>query len=369
MEVMTSAWPPVICREWPARARKKNWTRSCAYENKMQFFVCEVLVYPHSSSHRALMARLWRQRALMDIQARWIACVHWLLPGDCHMSSLKWGLDTRNIFFTSWTRGYISCTCMHECSYAVRDFVLLLACGDCADDGLLLSLRFEEGSLLPVLLSCSGSPPLDGIIGLKRDGLSRHTRSLHRNLCSSKLESCARDAGGQFELEIFLLARLFRTALMRTQHLSSRARAASSWTLAETQSPHLKSELIFVLKYTLRLYLCFVGQYCSVQLKIFVLQIFAPHTGGFSALGDDFFTCTPHPCHFPSSKLHGFLVARAKSRSTFFLQAALRSQICSYFISAMSLPQLDRSTLCEKLSTAVPVSWPNSPSLPPHLHP
>ena len=70
---------------------------------------------------------------------------------------------------------------MHECSYAVRAFVLL-ACGDCPDDGLLLSLRFEEGSLLPVLLGCCGSPPLDSIISLTRDGLSRHTRSLHLRL-------------------------------------------------------------------------------------------------------------------------------------------------------------------------------------------
>ena len=110
-------------------------------------------------------------------------------------------------------------------------------------------------------------------------------------------------------------------------------------TLAETQSPQLKSQLTFVL-----------------------LQISARHAGGFSVLGDDFFTCTPHPYHFPSSRLHGFLVARAKSRSTLFLQAAWQSQICSYmyFISAMSLPQLDRSNHCEKLSTAVLVSWPNS---------
>ena len=115
---------------------------------------------------------------------------------------------------------------MHKCSYAVRDFVLL-ACGDCPDDGLLLSFRFEEDSLLPVLLSCSGSPPLDGIIGPKCDGLSRHTRSLHLGLCSSELESCARDAGGQFDLEIFLLARLFRTALLRTKHMSSQKAASS----------------------------------------------------------------------------------------------------------------------------------------------
>ena len=95
--------------------------------------------------------------------------------------------------------------------------------------------------------------------------------------------------------------------------------------------------------------------------RIFVLlQIFAPDAGGLSALGDDLFTCTPHPYHFPSSRLHGFLVALGKSCSILFLQAALRSQICSYFISAMSLPQLDRSNLCEKLSTAVLVSWPNS---------
>ena len=33
----------------PARARVKTI---------MQFFVCEVLVYPYSSSHRVLMARL-----------------------------------------------------------------------------------------------------------------------------------------------------------------------------------------------------------------------------------------------------------------------------------------------------------------------
>ena len=93
-------------------------------------------------------------------------------------------------------------TCMHKCSYAVRDFVLLLACGDCPDDGLLLFLCFEEGSLLPVVLGCSSSPPLDGFIGPKRDGLSHHTRSLHLNLCSSKLESCARDACAQFDCEI-----------------------------------------------------------------------------------------------------------------------------------------------------------------------
>ena len=91
---------------------------------------------------------------------------------------------------------------MHKCSYAVRDFVLL-ACGDCPDDGLLLSLRFEEGSLLPVLLSCSSSPPVDGIIGPKRDELSRRTRSLHLNLCSYKLERFARDPAGQFDFEIF----------------------------------------------------------------------------------------------------------------------------------------------------------------------
>ena len=91
---------------------------------------------------------------------------------------------------------------MHKCSYVVRDFVLL-ACGDCPDDGLLLSLRFEEGSLLPLLLSCSSSPHLDGIIGPNRDELSRHTLSFHLNLCSYKLESCARDAGGQFDLEMF----------------------------------------------------------------------------------------------------------------------------------------------------------------------
>ena len=59
------------------------WTR------KWKFFVCDVLVYRYSSSHWAFMARLWRQRALMDIQARWIACVHWLLLRDSRMSSLK----------------------------------------------------------------------------------------------------------------------------------------------------------------------------------------------------------------------------------------------------------------------------------------
>ena len=82
-------------------------------------------------------------------------------------------------------RGYI--TCIHIRSYDVHDFALLLACGDCPDDGWLLSLHFEEGSLLPVLLSCSGLLSLDGIIGPKRDGLSRHTRFSHLNLCSSKV--------------------------------------------------------------------------------------------------------------------------------------------------------------------------------------
>ena len=92
--------------------------------------------------------------------------------------------------------------CSYKCSYVVHDFVLPLACGDCPDDGLLLSLRFEEGSLLPMLLSCSASPPLDGIIGPKRDELSSHP------LLASKfvlLQSCARDAGGKFDLEIFYL--------------------------------------------------------------------------------------------------------------------------------------------------------------------
>ena len=139
------------------------------------------------------------------------------------------------------------------------------------------------------------------------------------------------------DLEIFLLARLFRTGLLRTQAQHMSCRAASSRTFAETHYPHLKSKLIFVL-----------------------FQIFAPDAGSLSALEDDLFTCLPHPYHFPSSRLHRFLVARAKSRSTLFLQAALRSQICSYFISAMSLPQLDRLNLCEKLSTAALVSWTNS---------
>ena len=67
------------------------------------------------------------------------------------------------ISFTSWVQYVYACS--YKCSYAVRDFVLLLACGDCPDDGLLLPLRFEEGSLLPVLLSFSDSHPLDGIIG------------------------------------------------------------------------------------------------------------------------------------------------------------------------------------------------------------
>ena len=79
-----------------------------------------------------------------------------------------------------------------------------------------------------------------------------------------------------------------------------------------------------------------------------------------SLLLETIFTYTPHPYHFPSSRLHGFLVARARSRSTLFLQAALQSQFCSYFIWAISLPQLERSNLCEKLSTAVLVPWSNS---------
>ena len=104
------------------------------------------------------------------------------------------------ISFTSWVQYVYACSCTHrvririrmymyKCSYAVRDFVLLLACGDCPDDGLLLSLRFEEGSLLPVLLSFSDSHPLDGIIGPKRDELSRHTRSLHLNFFSHEPQS------------------------------------------------------------------------------------------------------------------------------------------------------------------------------------
>ena len=140
---------------------------------------------------------------------------------------------------------------MHKCSYAVRDFVLLLACGDCPDDGLLLSLRFEEGSLLPVLLSCSGSPPLDGIIGPKRDELSRHTSSLHLNLCSSKLETCARDAGGQLDLEIFFTgtALSYRFAAY-TAYVVSSGIVMNSY-LAETQSPQLKSQLILFSKFSL----------------------------------------------------------------------------------------------------------------------
>ena len=47
--------------------------------------------------------------------------------------------------------GYITRTCMLVqmwlCPYAVHDFVRVLACGDCPDDGLLLSLRFEHPAL------------------------------------------------------------------------------------------------------------------------------------------------------------------------------------------------------------------------------
>ena len=130
---------------------------------------------------------------------------------------------------------------MHKCSYTVRDFVLLLACGDCPDDGLLLSLHFEEGSLLPVVLSCSVSPPRDGIIGPKRGGLSRHTHSLHLNLCSSKLESCARSrCWWSIPLGDSLLARCFRSAFLRTQHMSSRA-ARHRHELSLRPNPHISN--------------------------------------------------------------------------------------------------------------------------------
>ena len=88
-EVMTSAGPPVICRDWPARGRI-NWTRSCACENENEGFRLRGPgLYPHCADQQALMARLWSQRALMDIRARWIVCAHRLLLGDSHVSSLS----------------------------------------------------------------------------------------------------------------------------------------------------------------------------------------------------------------------------------------------------------------------------------------
>ena len=47
----------------------------------------------------------------------------------------------------------------YKCSYAMHDIVLLSACGDCPDSGLLLTHHIEEGCPLPVLLSCSASQP------------------------------------------------------------------------------------------------------------------------------------------------------------------------------------------------------------------
>ena len=52
-------------------------------------------------------------------------------------------LTHATISFMSWVQYVYACS--YKCSYAVRDFVLLLACGHCPDDGLLLSLCFEEG--------------------------------------------------------------------------------------------------------------------------------------------------------------------------------------------------------------------------------
>ena len=185
----------------------------------------------------------------------------------------------------------------NACSYVVRDFVILRACGDCPDDGLLMPLRFEEGSLLPMLLSCSASPPLDGIIGPKRDELSRHTRSLHLNLCSSKLESCAQDAGGRFDLEIFYLHGSFvPLCCVHTICLVEWHRLE----LLLRPNPHISN-----------LNLSF---FSSKLLRSFYFW-------------RQFSTCIPHPYHFPYSRLHGFLVGRAKSRLTLFLQAALGSQI------------------------------------------
>ena len=71
-------------------------------------------------------------------------------------------------------REYTTCMLV-QIRNAVRDAVLFLACEDCPGDGLLFSLHLEEGSLLLMPLSCSASPPLDGILGR------------YLNLCSSKV--------------------------------------------------------------------------------------------------------------------------------------------------------------------------------------
>ena len=139
---------------------------------------------------------------------------------------------------------------------------------------------------------------------------SHRTRSLRLNLCSPKV-ALDMPVVVNSTWWFVLLAQLFRTALLRTQQMS--CWAALSWTLAEAQPPYLTSKLIFV------------------------LQIFAPDAGGLSAIGDDSCTCTPHPYHFPSSRLRDFLVAQAKSRSTLFLQAAFaKSNLLLFHFSHVS---------------------------------
>ena len=116
------------------------------------------------------------------------------------------------------------------------------ACGDCPDDGLLLSLCFEEVSrvcLCSSAVALRPAPPLDGIIGPKRDQLSSHP-ILASKCLFLKLESALQMLVVNSNWRFVLLARLFRTALLRTQHMS--CRATSSRSLAETQSPHLKSK-------------------------------------------------------------------------------------------------------------------------------
>ena len=179
--------------------------------------------------------------------------------------------------------------------YAMHDFVLL-ACIECLEDGLLLSLCFEEGYLLPMLLSYGASPPLDGIIGPKRDELSRHTRSLHLNLCSSKVALGMLVVNSIWRL--FYLHGSF--SLLRTQQCCVERHHRE---LSLRPNPHISN---------LNLYL-FSSKFSLLTLAV-------------SLLLGTIFSCTPHPYHVSSSRLHGFFAAPAKSRSTLFLQVALQSQ-------------------------------------------
>ena len=132
------------------------------------------------------------------------------------------------------------------------------------------------------------------------------------------LQSFARDASGQFDLEIIYWHCSF-VPLCFVLSICGFERHRHELSLRP--NPHISNLNSFL----------FSSIFCSSRWR-------------FLCSWRRFFTCTPHPYHFPSSSLHGFLVARAKSRSTLFIQAALQSKFCSYFISPCLFRSLNDQT-------------------------